>query len=554
MKVALIDTGISKNDVNYRHKVRHFSLLNETLVEEYKAPKDCHGTDCFKEIVSNLKNENIEIFDLNILDETGVLQVSNILSAITKSIEEKVDIINISLGLTGYSQELNDICEKAVQNNIIILSAASHANTISFPADFKNVICVKVDQQQKDEIKTIDSTTISIAMRDFIIKEHDTEFDFSSSSLACARVCGHFCNILSHMPLNDKFKILFQKYNINPFLSDDIGYNINLKKSGIAEVLLNHRVAIVLFPSNSLDILDKTLINENIVAYYDHEKFDFYNFQDGNSTKDFDVIVILNSSYFDLDIPKNIKEKYSSYQIVCIGNFLNIDDNNYLYHYSDFESSEISVLEKPVIAITSLCSGLNKTDIQLSLLKSLKEDGLEVGSISNNPIGLLYNTNIFNFPNELKFPNIVYSINKFMYLNEINTDMDAWVLNIGGAIGQVNSLNTYNFGKLADAYFSAANIDVAIMCVNPSIDVSNLKLQLAHLYKHGIENIFVVLSHNDIDATTMDYRDGLQTYFIDDVKYYDALEYLKKNIDETVFTLEEVQSGTLYENIIETLS
>jgi hypothetical protein len=554
MKVALIDTGVSKNDLNYRHKVRHFSLLNETLVEEYKEPKDCHGTDCFKEIVSNLKNEDIEILDLNILDESGVLQVSNILSAIKKSIEEKVDIINISLGLTGYSQELNDVCEKAVQNNIIILSAASHANTISFPADFKNVICVKVDQQQKEDIKTIDSTTISIAMRDFIIKEHDTEFDFSSSSLACARVCGHFCNILSHMPLNDKFKILFQQYNINPFLSDDIGYNINLKKSGIAEVLLNHRVAIVLFPSNSLDILDKTLINENIVAYYDHEKFDFYSFQDGNSTQDFEVIVILNSSYFDLDIPKNIKEKYSSYQIICIGNFLNIDDNNYLYHYSDFESSEISVLEKPVIAITSLCSGLNKTDIQLSLLKSLKEDGLEVGSISNNPIGLLYNTNIFNFPNELKFPNIVYSINKFMYLNEINTDMDAWVLNIGGAIGQVNSLNTYNFGKLADAYFSAANIDVAIMCVNPSIDVSNLKLQLAHLYKHGIENIFVVLSHNDIDATTMDYRDGLQTYYIDDNKYKDAFEYLKENVEEKVFTLEEVQSGILYENIIETLS
>lgn len=554
MKVSLIDTGVSKNDINDRHKVRHFSLLNEELVEEYKEPEDCHGTDCFKEIVSNLKNEEIEILDLNILDETGKLQVYNIFSAIKKSIEEKVDIINISLGLTGYSQELNDICEKAVQNNIIILSAASHANTISFPADFKNVICVKVDQQQKEDIKTIDSTTISIAMRDFIIKEHDTEFDFSSSSLACARVCGHFCNVLNHMPLNDKFKILLQKYNINPFLSEDIGYNMNLRNSGIAEIILKHRVAVVLFPSNSLDIVDRTLINENIVAYYDHEKFDFYSFQDGNSTKDFDVIIILNSSYFDLDIPKNIKEKYSSYQIICIGNFLNIDDNNYLYNYSEFESSVISVLEKPVIAITSLCSGLNKTDIQLSLLKSLKEDGLEVGSISNNPIGLLYNTNIFNFPNELKFPNIVYSINKFMYLNEINTEMDAWVLNIGGAIGQVNSLNTYNFGKLADAYFSAANIDVAIMCVNPSIDISNLKLQLAHLYKHGIENIFVVLSHNDIDATTMDYRDGLQTYYIDDAKYNDALEYLKKNVDEKVFTLEEVQGGTLYENIIETLS
>ena len=554
MKVALIDTGVSNKNINNRHKVRHFSLLNEELIEEYQEPKDCHGTDCYKEIVSNTKNEDIDIIDLNIMDESGKLNISHIINAIMKAIEEKVDIINISLGLTAYSQELNDICEKAVQNNIVILSAASHTNTISFPADFKSVICVKVDQQQTEDIKTIDHTTISIAMRDFIIKENDTEFDFSSSSLACARVCGLFCNELNHMSLNDKFKILLQKYNINPFLSDDIGYNMNFKKSGIAEILTNHRVAVVLFPANSLDHIDKTLINENIVAYYDHERFDFYSIQDDNPIKDFDVIIILNTAYFDLEVPKSIKETYSSYQIICIGNFLNIDDNNYLYQYSDFESSEISVLEKPVIAITSLCSGLNKTEVQSSLLKSLKEDGLEVGSISNNPIGLLYDANIFDFPSELKFPNIVYSINKFMYLNEINMDMDAWVLNIGGAIGQVNSLNTYNFGKLADAYFSAANIDVAIMCVNPSIDVSNLELQLSHLYKHGVETVFVVLSHNDIDATTIDYRDGLQTYFIDDVKYRDAFEYLKLNIKESVFTLEEVYNGSLYESIIEILS
>ena len=554
MKVALIDTGVSNKNINNRHKVRHFSLLNEELIEEYQEPKDCHGTDCYKEIVSNTKYEDIDIIDLNIMDESGRLNISHIINAMTKAIEEKVDIINISLGLTVYSQELNDICEKAVQNNIVILSAASHANTISFPADFKNVICVKVDQQQTEDIKTIDHTTISIAMRDFIIKENDTEFDFSSSSLACARVCGFFCNELSHMSLNDKFKILLQKYNINPFLSDDIGYQMKLKKSGIAEILTNHRVAVVLFPANALNHIDKILINENIVAYYDHERFDFYSIQDDNPIKDFDVIIILNTAYFDLEVPKSIKETYSSYQIICIGNFLNIDDNNYLYQYSDFESSEISVLEKPVIAITSLCSGLNKTEVQSSLLKSLKEDGLEIGSISNNPIGLLYDANIFDFPSELKFPNIVYSINKFMYLNEINTDMDAWVLNIGGAIGQVNSLNTYNFGKLADAYFSAANIDVAIMCVNPSIDVSNLELQLSHLYKHGIETVFVVLSHNDIDATTIDYRDGLQTYCIDDVKYGDAYEYLKMNIKESVFTLEEVYNGLLYESIIETLS
>ena len=141
-----------------------------------------------------------------------------------------------------------------------------------------------------------------------------------------------------------------------------------------------------------------------------------------------------------------------------------------------------------------------------------------------------------------------------MYLFEVNKEIDALLINIGGAIGRVNSLNTYNFGKLADAYLSASNIDIAVMCVNPSVDIENLKLQLAHLYKHGIEKIFVVMSHNDINASTMDYRDGLQTYYVDNLKYSAAYEYVKANIEEDVFTLDDVKYGKLYNSIIETLS
>ena len=84
--------------------------------------------------------------------------------------------------------------------------------------------------------------------------------------------------------------------------------------------------------------------------------------------------------------------------------------------------------------------------------------------------------------------------------------------------------------------------------------MANLKLQLANLYKHGIENIFIVLSHNDIDATTMDYRDGLQTYYVDNEKYLQSLRYLKENVIEKVFSMEDVQNGILYRDIIETLS
>ena len=264
--------------------------------------------------------------------------------------------------------------------------------------------------------------------------------------------------------------------------------------------------------------------------------------------------MLLSSLYYDLQFPSTIKEKYKDYRIIYIGNFLEKSDNAYLCDYDNYKASEMTVLERPVIAIAGVCSGLNKSDVQIDLLSRLKKDGLDIKAISNNPVGLLYDMEVFNYPTELKFPDVVYSINKYMYLTEVNENMDAWLINIGGAIGQVNNLNTYNFGKLADAYLSATNIDVAIMCVNAFVDVLNLKLQLANLYKHGIENIFIVLSHNDIDATTMDYKDGLQTYYVDDEKYQQALKYVRSNIKEKVFSLEDVQNGNLYEAIIATLS
>lgn len=554
MKVALIDIGVSKNEVENKMMVRHFSFENGKMEEKYKEPEEEHGTRCFKEIVSNTKNTNLQILDLNIVNDSGSLNVFPMVAAIEKAIQEQVDIINISLGLTEYSQELYDVCEKAIGNNIVILSAASHRNTISFPADFNNVICVNVDQNQNEKIRTVGASAITVSMKDYIITENGVEFDFSSSSMACARACGYFCDALGDVPLNDKHKVLLKKYNIKIRNSNNIHCDNIIEECKIKNILSNSKIAIVLLPETEIYKIKRDMLHKNIVAYYDHEKGGFYGFVDGKESTDFDVIMLMSSLYCDLQFPVTIKEKYKNYQVICIGNFLKKNDNEYLYDYDKYEATEMTVLERPVIAIAGLCSGLNKTDVQIELLNQLKKDELNVKAISNNPIGLLYDMEVFNYPTELKFPDIVYSINKFMYLTEVNEEMDAWLINIGGAIGQVNNLNTYNFGKLTDAYFSAVNIDVAVMCVNTFVDVSNLKLQLADLYKHGIENIFIVLSHNDIDATTMDYKDGLQTYYVDNEKYLQALKYLKENIRKKVFSLEDAQNGILYENIIEALS
>lgn len=452
MKVALIDIGVSRNEVGNKMLVRHFSFDNGKIVEKYKEPEEEHGTRCFKEIVLNVKNTNLQILDLNIVDDSGTLQVNQMIAAIEKAIKEQADIINISLGLTEYSQELYDICKKAVESNIVILSAASHNNTISFPADFNNVICVNVDQKQNEKIRTTGANTVTISMKDYIITENGEEFDFSSSSMACARVCGYFCDALGDRPLNDKYKVLLKKYNVKIQNSDNIHCDNTIEACEIKNILSNNRTAVVLLPENATCKIKTNMLHKNIVAYYDYEKGGFYGVADGKETADFDVIMLLSSLYCDLQFPATIKEKYRDYRIICIGNFLEKNDNEYLYDYDKYKASEMTVLERPVIAVVGLCSGLNKTDVQIGLLNKLKGDGLDIKAISNNPIGLLYDMDVFTYPTELKFPEFfrktVFCLRMGIHVRQIRFDIEKWRV-----IEQIQPGNRKNRSKLLiDAY------------------------------------------------------------------------------------------------------
>ena len=556
MKIALIDVGISKKAIESNMDVRHFFLDCGELVEKYKEPEEKHGTYCFQEIMKSVESIMPQFLDFNISDNSGELLVSSIIIAIEKAIEERVDIINISLGITVYSQDLYDACEKAVQHNILVLSAASHRNTISFPADFNNVICVKVEQEQSEKIRIIGDTTIAVSMNDYIMSEEGAEFDFSSTSLGCARACGYLCEALGDGVIKDKYKVLLKKYDIHIHDSENFyGDNNNiLEANEIESILSNNRVGAVVFPESAIQNINKNMLHENIVAYYDYEKNAFYTFFDGKETENFDVILLLNSLQYNLKLSSMIEQKYKNYTIIYIGNFYNKDNNSYLWDYNKYSTSKMSVLKRPVIAVVGLCSDVNKIDVQISVLKSLEQDGLAIKAVTNNPMGLLYDMDVFNYPKELRFPDIVYSINRYMYLTEVNVNLDAWLINIGGGIGAINIMNTYNFGKLVDAYFSAANIDVVVMCVNTYVDITNLRLQLANLYKYGIGNIFIVMSHKDIDLSTLNYKDGLQTYYVDEEKYHEAFEFLKENVEEKVFTLEDVKNGYLYTSILDTLS
>ena len=68
MKIAIIDTGISKNEIKDTFDVQHFTIIDNRVIENYREPLDKHGSECFNELKSILKSNEIKILDFNILN------------------------------------------------------------------------------------------------------------------------------------------------------------------------------------------------------------------------------------------------------------------------------------------------------------------------------------------------------------------------------------------------------------------------------------------------------------------------------------------------------
>jgi subtilisin len=153
IKVCIIDTGIDYNHpdlaTNYKGG---YNFLNKTT-----NPMDDngHGTHCAGTIAA-LDNDigvigvapEASIYSCKVLDSSGSGSYSNIISAIQWAINNKMQIISMSLGGTSSSQALQDICNAAYSNGILLVAAAGNSNgsgnvdTVGYPARYDSVVAV----------------------------------------------------------------------------------------------------------------------------------------------------------------------------------------------------------------------------------------------------------------------------------------------------------------------------------------------------------------------------------------------------------------------------
>lgn len=151
IKIAVIDNGVRPSFL--RAKLKHQIQLNDKE-GSYKSKKDekvlfLHGTLCA--LIIEKFMPDCAISSVQILDENGQGGINKLRQAFEWCLEEKIDIVNLSLGTTNFRDKevLQQIVNDYARKGLIIIAAFSNEYVTTYPASFSNVIGVAVKSNKK---------------------------------------------------------------------------------------------------------------------------------------------------------------------------------------------------------------------------------------------------------------------------------------------------------------------------------------------------------------------------------------------------------------------
>ncbi len=148
--VAVIDTGVSQvPDLRETEFVEGYDFVNDRSNAE---DDNGHGTHVAGTIAQSTNNNygvagiayKAKIMPLKVLSGTGGGTVADIAEAIRFAVDNKADVINMSLGGGGETQVMKEAIEYAYSKGVVIVAAAGNAddNSAAYPARFPHVIGV----------------------------------------------------------------------------------------------------------------------------------------------------------------------------------------------------------------------------------------------------------------------------------------------------------------------------------------------------------------------------------------------------------------------------
>lgn len=147
IRLGLVDSGVSEQQTEY---------VKMSLSDDTRPDPLGHGT-AICEIIRHYA-PNISLYNAQVFDERGVTTAAKVAAAIDWQVAQKVDLINLSLGLHRDRSILADACARAVAAGIILIASSPAQGAAVYPSSYPGVIRTTGDARcAVGEISCLDS-------------------------------------------------------------------------------------------------------------------------------------------------------------------------------------------------------------------------------------------------------------------------------------------------------------------------------------------------------------------------------------------------------------
>ena len=161
IKIGVIDTGINPSHPDFFNQDETSRFLKGyDFVDNDTVPQDTngHGTQVTGIIAADGQLKGIapmaEIFSYRVSSDGESVPSNLIIKAINQAVEDRVDIINISLGVNMTHNKIDEAVNNAINQGIVVVAAAGNSgpdkSTIGSPAKNPNAITVGATYNNRD--------------------------------------------------------------------------------------------------------------------------------------------------------------------------------------------------------------------------------------------------------------------------------------------------------------------------------------------------------------------------------------------------------------------
>ena len=500
LKIAIIDSG-----VYHAHKDFFETKIYEITPSGSPVKSNVrngHGTAVYN-IIRKECAKGCELINIRAVESQEV-DVDVLIRALNLAIELEVKIINLSLGVTVCldMENFREVCHRAYDNGIILISAFSNDGSMSFPAAFPEVIGVTSEESitKSNNFYYVEDNVINVVARGGIqrLAWNEPEYMFlGGNSFACAHVTAIISKLISRNTTVEEAHRMLQENAVKT-----IQLNYSDQKQNFIPI---KRAAVFPFSKEIQGILaHQNLIDFEIDAVYDIK----YSGRVGANVSqlmpyarimmDYKIKNIRDIDFNNIDtmiighrdkLKNKVKKEDVFHDLAenCVKNqvqIFSLDDldeykisKGYVYTPAVLKKEVLPKRQgklfrynKPILGVFGTSSKQGKFTLQLLLREKIMKRGYSIGQLGTEPTAELFGFDYvfpigYNSLVELQNEEAVQYIN--MQMQSI-CEKEPDIIIVGCQSGTVS----YDYGNISFylfqqyAFLVATQPDAVILCIN----------------------------------------------------------------------------------------